>query len=228
MEGASPCCSPCVPEDSQGDGRWMSMHNQYLSQTKEREPDILMIGDSIFYHLQNSPVWREIYEPLHCLNFGIPGDCIQHVLWRIKNGELENINPKIVVVLVGTNNHENTPEEISDGLVEIVTTVREHLPSCYIVMVELLPRGQFPNHLREKNKQVNRLIRKKLMGFPFVEIVNSDKALIQSDGTISFHDMPDFLHPSDTGYRKVFEPLYELLIQLLYDNEKEQDLTPSD
>ena len=34
-------------------------------------------------------------EPLHSLNFGIGGDQTQHVLWRIENGELEYITPKV-------------------------------------------------------------------------------------------------------------------------------------
>lgn len=61
------------------------------------------------------------------------------------------------------------------------------------------------------------------MGMEKVETVDSCKGLIQPDGSISYHDMPDFLHLSDNGYRKAFEPLYELLLQLL--NENDDDFT---
>lgn len=70
-------------------------HLCHIAQTKEREPDVLFIGDSLIHHLQYRSVWTELYEPLHCLNFGISGDKIQNVLWRILNGELNNINPKV-------------------------------------------------------------------------------------------------------------------------------------
>lgn len=42
-----------------------------------------------------------MFVPLHCLNFGIGGDQTQHVLWRIQNGELDNIAPKVNMVSVG-------------------------------------------------------------------------------------------------------------------------------
>ena len=67
-----------------------------------------------------------------------------------------------------------------------------------------------------------------MLKFHGVETVSADKGLVQADGTISHHDMPDFLHLSDAGYRKAFEPLHDLLTQLLYENEKEKDLTPSE
>lgn len=40
-------------------------------------------------------IWRELFSPLHALNFGIGGDSTQHVLWRLENGELEHIRPKV-------------------------------------------------------------------------------------------------------------------------------------
>lgn len=54
-----------------------------------------MIGDSIIQKLQSCPIWNDLFEPLHCLNFGIGGDLTQGVLWRILNGILDNIKPKV-------------------------------------------------------------------------------------------------------------------------------------
>ena len=39
-----------------------------------------------------------MFVPLHCLNFGIGGDRTEHVLWRLQNGELENLTPKVRVI----------------------------------------------------------------------------------------------------------------------------------
>lgn len=101
------------------------------------------------------------------------------------------------------------------------------------MLQELLPRGQYPNPLRERNATVNKLLRSKASGLPKVEVVSTDMGLIQQDGTISHHDMPDYLHLSDAGYRKAFEALYELILQLLSDEEEEvlfspQQLTPTE
>ncbi|XP_022200418.2 platelet-activating factor acetylhydrolase IB subunit alpha2 [Nilaparvata lugens] len=224
----NPCVVACVPVDPHGDDRWMSQHKRHVLETREREPEVLLIGDSIIHHLQYRPIWNELFEPLHCLNFGISGDSTQHVLWRIQNGALENIKPKVIVLLVGTNNVSNTAEEVSEGIIEIVRTIRGLQPDCQIVVIDLLPRGQLPNELREKNAAVNKLVRSKLAGWPKVEIVASDKGLIQQDGTISHLDMLDYLHLTEGGYRKAFESLHELLLQLLSEGEEEKDLTPSE
>lgn len=61
-----------------------------------------------------------------------------------------------------------------------------------------------------------------------VQIVAVDGGLIQSDGTISHHDMFDYLNLTNVGSKKVFEPVWDLLHQILTENEKERDLTPSE
>lgn len=91
---------------------------------------------------------------MHCLNFSIRDDRTENTLWRIHNGVLDNVKPKIVVVHVGTNNVDNSPQEITEGLVTVVYAIRDRLPDAYIILPTLLPRGQQPNKLREKNNQV--------------------------------------------------------------------------
>ena len=54
-----------------------------------------MIGDSIIQHLEHVDYWNKVFAPMHTLNFGIGGDETQHVLWRILNGELDNVKPKV-------------------------------------------------------------------------------------------------------------------------------------
>ena len=61
-----------------------------------------------------------------------------------------------------------------------------------------------------------------------IQAVQIDKGLIQLDGTISHHDMFDYLNLTNTGCKKVFEPIYDLLSQILNENEPEKDLTPSE
>ena len=61
-----------------------------------------------------------------------------------------------------------------------------------------------------------------------VEVLNVGQGLVQPDGTISHHDMYDYLHLTNVGYEKAFEPLAELIQQLLSEGEAEQDLTPSE
>jgi len=105
----------------------------------------------------------------------------------------------------------------------------EHLTLCFVFLFQtLLPRGQNPNLLRDRNTEVNRLVHSKVSAVPKCEIVEINKGFIQPDGTISHHDMHDYLHLTNSGYSKAFEPVYELLLQLLSEGETEKDLTPSE
>ncbi|XP_022901860.1 platelet-activating factor acetylhydrolase IB subunit beta homolog [Onthophagus taurus] len=222
------CLTPLPVEDPDGDQRWMSIHNRFVSETREKDAEVVFIGDSIIQALQHTDIWNDWFVPMHCLNFGIHRDQLQNVLWRVQNGELDNIKPKVVVLHVGTNNHGNTPEEIIEGIIEIINTIKEKLSNTYIVVPTLLPRGQHPNPLRTRILQVNDLIKSKVSQLPKVEIVPIENGFIQPDGTISHHDMYDYLLLTNSGSRKAFEPVYEMLQQLLSEGEVEKELTPTE
>ncbi|CAG9835224.1 unnamed protein product [Diabrotica balteata] len=222
------CKIPVPVDDSDGDHRWLSIHNRFLSESKEKDADVIFIGDSIVQALQHTDVWNELFVPLHCLNFGIHRDKIENVLWRIQNGELDNVKPKVIILHVGTNNLSNTPEEIRDGLMELIEIIRKKHPNVYIVVPTLLPRGQNPNPVREKISRVNKLLKASLDSQFKIELVTIDNGFVRTDGTISHHDMYDYLLLTNSGCKKAFEPVYDLLLQLLSDGEPENDLTPSE
>jgi len=209
------------PPDVQGDDRWMSMHRRFLQEARDAEPEILWIGDSLIQNLSHSKIWEDSFCGMHSLNFGIGGDRTEHVLWRLENGELENLSPKIIVVLVGTNNHGDTPSEIAEGLKAICTVLRDQQPQAFVVLLSLLPRGHMPNPLRERNKEVNVMLEEYVKGNSKLQMVNIDTGFIQADSSISHHDMYDYLHLTQKGYFKAFEPVNELLTQLLQEMEGE-------
>ncbi|XP_023016400.1 platelet-activating factor acetylhydrolase alpha [Leptinotarsa decemlineata] len=214
--------------ESDGDNRWISIHNRFLSETREKDPDVIFIGDSIIQALQHTDVWNEFFAPLHCLNFGIHGDTIEKVLWRITHGELDHVKPRVIVLHVGTNDHSLTAEGIRYGILDIICEIKQKHSDVYIVVPTLLPRGQHPNPVREKLAKVNELLKSSLNGRSKVQLVEIDKGFIQPDGTISHHDMHDYLLLTNSGSKKAFEPVYELLVQLLNESEIEKDLTPSE
>lgn len=61
-----------------------------------------------------------------------------------------------------------------------------------------------------------------------VQIVPIHRGLVRNDGTISHHDMHDYLNLTPATALKVFEPVHDLLTQILNENEPEKDLTPSE
>lgn len=92
-------------------------------------------------------------------------------------------------------------------------------------MQGLLPRGEKPNPLREKNGRVNQLLRSWLPRLPGVQLLDADFGFIHSDGTVSRNDMFDFLHLTAIGYTKVCRPLHELIMQLLEETPEEKQVT---
>ncbi|KAJ8388826.1 hypothetical protein AAFF_G00125820 [Aldrovandia affinis] len=211
----NPAASPTPGLDTQGDGRWMSMHNRFVSDSKDKEPDVLFVGDSLVQLLHQFEVWRELFSPLHALNFGVGGDATQHVLWRLSNGELDHINPKVVVLWVGTNNHDHTPEQICGGITAIVRLINSKLPCARTLILGVLPRGKSPNPLREKNDQVNHLVQLALPTLPRASYLNVDPGFVHSDGSISHQDLYDYLHLTPHGYQAVCQPLHSAIKALL-------------
>jgi platelet-activating factor acetylhydrolase IB subunit beta/gamma len=94
----------------------------------------------------------------------------------------------------------------------------------------LLPRGHLPNPLREKNDRINEIVKEKLQALSKVQIVDISKGLVQLDGTISHHDLHDYLNLTNAASKKLFEPIKDLLNQILKEilNEPESEvLTPT-
>ncbi|XP_013875943.1 platelet-activating factor acetylhydrolase IB subunit gamma [Austrofundulus limnaeus] len=214
-EHSNPAATPTPCEDTQGDGRWMSLHDGFVSYSKDKEPDVLFVGDSLVQLMHQFGIWRQLFSPLHCLNFGVGGDATQHVLWRLSNGELDNISPKVVVLWVGTNNHGHTPEQICGGIMAIVQLIHNKLPNAHTLVLGLLPRGKMPNPLRERNAKVNKLVQDALSSVPHGSFLNVDPGFVLSDGSISHQDMYDYLHLTSHGYQAVCEPLHAHIKSLL-------------
>lgn len=167
-------------------------------------------------------IWRELFSPLHALNFGIGGDTTCNVLWRLQNGELDNIRPKVVVLWVGTNNHQHSAEQVAEGILAVAQLLTSRLPRAKVIILGLLPRGERPNPLREKNVVVNSVLRSRLARPGRILLLDVGARFLQPDGTLSQRDMFDFLHLTAAGYAAVSKPLSELLLQILEETPEER------
>ncbi|KAK1155141.1 platelet-activating factor acetylhydrolase IB subunit gamma [Acipenser oxyrinchus oxyrinchus] len=212
---SNPAATPTAAPDVHGDGRWLSLHHRFVSDSKDKEPEVLFVGDSLVQLLHQFEIWRELFSPLHALNFGIGGDGTQHVLWRLQNGELDHINPKIIVLWVGTNNHGDTAEQVAEGIGAIVKLIHSKQPTARVLILGLLPRGKSPNALRVKNARVNQLVQEALPSLPGASFLDVDPGFVHSDGTISHHDMYDYLHLTRAGYATVCQPIHTRLLAML-------------
>ena len=194
----------------------MEMHRSFLKRAQEGSVDLLFLGDSITQGWGGAQkTWDRFYTPRKAANFGIGGDRTEHVLWRIQNGELKGIEPKVVVLMIGTNNAGgSTPDEIAQGITAIVHELRERLPKTKILLLGVFPRGEKPDGTRERVKSVNEKIAK-LDDGSNVHYLNIGNAFLSEDGTISNKIMPDYLHLSQRGYRIWAEAMEPTLWSML-------------
>ncbi len=103
---------------------WVERHREILDR-RETNPGLILVGDSIFHSLDNEDrqeVWTKYLDQYQTVNMGISGDRTENVIWRLQNGLLENINPRLAVILIGTNNTDgnhflsiSTPDELSEA-----------------------------------------------------------------------------------------------------------------
>ncbi len=179
--------------------------------------DIIFIGDSITegWLGPGKAIWDSTYAPRHALNFGIGGDKTQNVLWRLSNMSIQNLKPKVAVVLIGTNNTMNTSHEIADGIKAILANTEEAFPGVKIILVSLMPNER----AEDKMMQVNSLIRgfaddQNIFFLNLVPLMASTSSL-DASGKISTTWKgigPDHLHPDASGYQiwaDAMEPLLQ-------------------
>lgn len=126
---------------------WVDRHNAFVDNTifNGSNINIVFMGSSSveFWSTTGGSIWREKYEPLGAVNYGIGGDSIEHCLWRSLNGELYNINPKILMLYCGSNNipGDHTAPEIIRGITETLEYLAARLPQTKILYVSINPRG---------------------------------------------------------------------------------------
>lgn len=189
-----------------GDQWWTDRHSSFNERVKElgSKADLIFIGDSITqgWESQGREVWEKQFSKHNAINLGIGGDRTQHVLWRFDNGNLDGLNPRVAVVMIGTNNsngEDNSVDQIADGVTQIVKVLRQRLPNTQILLTSIFPRGENPNPQRGKILQVNQILQK-LAEDSHVDWVDFGHRYVTAKGTIPRDLMPDFLHLSPEAY----------------------------
>ena len=140
------------------------------------------------------------YRPV---NLGIGGDWIQNVRWRIRNGVLDQVHPKVIVVMIGTNNISGgfTPDEIVEGIGLLIKDLYEKAPGSKILLYGIFPRGAgLKDQKHEMIRQINAKLALMADNKKIFYMDIGDK-LVESDGSISTEMMKDRLHIGLKGYK---------------------------
>lgn len=182
--------------------RTLEKRNEILAGPKEY--DIVFVGDSITHRWERKGGegvlhYAELKKQYKILNLGYGGDRTQHVLWRMKNGELEGYKAKLFMIMIGTNNNGDKPEHIAEGTRRIIATIREKHPEAKIMLLPIFPRGaNAKDEKRLRNEAVNKITKTFADGEKVIWVDFNDKLVDAKGDTKKLMD--DRLHTNHDGY----------------------------
>lgn len=214
---------PGPDEDPKSWNLWMRHHNDRKRWCAEQDVDLLMVGDSIVFRWSRTgrPVWEEFYADRKAVNIGSSGDRTYHMLWHFQNGGLDGMkdrNPKLVVVMIGTNNRGEVEKQGADtayGILALLKEIHARLPESKILLMAIFPRDDKPDSPgRVRNDDINAII-KDYADNETVFWLDISDVFLNEDGTLNRELMPDALHPNVDGYRawaKAMEPTLQRLL----------------
>jgi lysophospholipase L1-like esterase len=210
-------------KDGTPDQRFMKRHEGFVAEAKKGGIELLLVGDFLTDDWRGNnknhvaAIYEKTFGGYHPANFGQGGDYTQHVLWRLQNGELEGIEPKVVMLLIGGINGSNgdDPQKIAAGVQAIIVTVQQKVPGAKVLLVGVPPWQEKSGKLRARQTAVNSLLAAIDDGGKTIKYVDLGPRLIGPDGTVPKELMPDGVHLSEQGYQvwadAVAAPLKELM-----------------
>ena len=240
---ATPSSTP-VPADEpvpRTDQNSMIAHAQLLDKASKGGIDIYFEGDSITRRWGATDYpdllanWNQNFFGWNAADFGWGADKIQNILWRLNNGELDGVNPKIIVLLAGTNNVGNTVPpggdegkvaDVTRGLQAILHIMQTKAPGATIIVTGIFPRNDNMPVMPTINKINNNLAR--LADGKRIWYLNVNDKLADQDGKLfdGMMNAGDKLHPTIKGYQVWADALKRIFTELLGPPGKEDHAPP--
>lgn len=188
---------------------WSQRHYEIMQRNRQVKPDVVLIGNSITHYWAGEPAapihrgdkaWKKLFGKRKVTNLGCGWDRIENIFWRLYHGELDNISPRHIFMMAGTNNiGYNTDEEIVDGIEGLVNLIQKLQPQACIHVVKIYPRrGQ-----EARLQHLNDLLQARLSNHTDVDVVDVTKQLTTPDGHIDESLFVDGLHPNAQGYERI-------------------------
>ncbi len=214
QEGKQPASVAAVPRPE----AWcMDRHQGMNQRAKQGNVDLLFVGDSITHdwETKGAAVWKKYYAPRNALNLGTAGDRTQHVLWRLRNGNLDGISPRLAVVMIGTNNSAagDKPQDTAAGVKAIVSELRSRLPKTKVLLLAIFPRGD-NDTIAKANTEVNALLAKLADG-KMVHFLDIGPSFLDQDGKVRKDLFLDGVHPNEQGHQVWADAIEPTVVKLM-------------
>jgi len=200
-------------------------HEQLLRKARQGGIDVYFVGDSITRRWGATDYprflanWEQNFHGWNAADFGWGGDTTQNILWRLENGELDGVNPKIIVILAGTNNvgrrpgDDATVADITRGIKTLIDVCRQKAPAATIVLTAIFPRNDGENVVPTINR-INGNIAKLADGRT-IRFVNINDRLADAGGVLFAGMTVDKLHPAVAGYQAWADALKPIFTEVL-------------
>jgi lysophospholipase L1-like esterase len=198
---------------SRVDENSLTAHVQLVDKARKGGIDVYFVGDSIVRRWGATDYpdllanWTQNFFGWNAADFGWGADKTQHILWRLENGELDGVNPKVIVVLAGTNNVGTEPptaaviEDTTRGIKAILDACRRKAPQATIVLTAIFPRNDnvaVMPAIDRINANIARFADGRTVRFLNVNHKLADKSGKLFDGVMNERDK---LHPTIAGYQ---------------------------
>jgi lysophospholipase L1-like esterase len=200
---------------------WFDMHLGFKGRSAAGGVDIAAFGDSIVqgWGKRADTMAKSINPNLTAVNYGIGGDSTRQLIWRLEQGETKGINPRLIILGIGTNNlygdeNSGSDEEIIDGVRKVLALLKEKHPPARILILSILPRQNeyFDGRSHAINKGISRLADKHTVFYhDRTELFRTAPGKVRKE---LYHD--DELHLVETGYDvwdKDLKPVLEKLLK---------------
>lgn len=204
-------------------------HQEKCAAVAKERFDLILIGDSITQNLekpQYQAVWNRYFAPRHALNLGYSGARTENILWNIRNGELAGQSPKVITLMIGTNNADaksyrthHDGVRIAGGIKAIVAEIQARCPDSKILLLRCFPGaygGPGPTSHRAALDRASELAMD-LADNKRVFFCDINHIFLNPDGSIKRELMPDWLHPNPEGAALWAQAMEPLLSQLMGD-----------
>ncbi len=196
------------------DEHHIERHNYFMNFKESNKIDLLFLGDSITRRWVEVPqLWDMYFSKYNPANFGVGCDTIQNLKWRMENGELDGIQPKIVVLFIGTNNLPlYSPEEVSQGIAGLLNIIKCKLPDSKIILMGLLPRDaddQCNDYLKIVEEVNTNLL--SLANDNDIIFLDIGKEFLNENNTVNRALLPDGLHMIEPGYKIWGDKIYGII-----------------
>jgi len=206
-------------------------HVQLLEKARSGGIDVYFAGDSITRRWGTSDPqyqhflanWKENFFGWNAANFGWGADRVRNILWRLENGELDGVNPKVIVLMAGTNDLGSAPPAlvgeamiagVTRGVRAILDLMQRKAPKATIILMGITPRNDRDMEIMVLINRVNDGLSRLADGRK-IRYLNLNDRLADRTGKLYEGMTVDGLHLSLQGYQVWADALKPIFTELL-------------